>query len=132
MRLLDWCRGRILWILIKLKRPLRLRSIFEESYFGIRDGHINYNSNYKLPLKIVAETAYGGNEVIRGESGFLFLAIFILLITFIDFKYPLLFFTLKYNMSVEDLRPSEHYITMQRLSWIILPIIAVIFLIVAI
>ena len=85
-----------------------------------------------LPLIVVAETAYGSNEVIRGNSALLFSAIFILIITFIDFKYPLLFFTLKYYMSVDDPQPSEYYIATQRASWIILLTVAIILLIMAI
>lgn len=90
-----------------------------------------YYEEYQLSFKKVVEFACLENETIRGESEFLMFAVFLILITIIDFKYPLFFFTLSYCLSVKDPEPSDLYKDMQGLSWIVFPIISVIMLIVA-
>jgi len=60
----------------------------------------------------------------RGQIPFLLMALIILLITWVDIKFPLFLFTLRHFMSVEDPEPSEFYLMMQKLSWYVLPIIA--------
>jgi len=98
----------------------------------IVNGETNYNDNYKISAKKVVDFAAMADETIRGKLGHLILAILIFVLTLIDIKYPLLFFNLKYMFSVKDPEPSEFYISMQQISWIVMPIIGLILLIVAV
>ncbi|WP_352419673.1 hypothetical protein [Proteiniborus sp.] len=93
---------------------------------------INYNEDYKIFLKSIADFAALANEGIRGEFGYLVLAIIIFALTLIDIKYPLLFFSLNHMFTVKDPEPSDFYISMQQISWVVMPIIGLILLIVAV
>lgn len=104
--------------------------VFDESFKGIVNGEVKYGA--KVPLKKVADLAYSTNETIRGRFDLLFFAILLFGLTFIDIKYPLFFFTLNHFIDVKDPEPSEFYIGMQQASWVIMPIIGIILLIVAI
>lgn len=92
-------------------------------FLGISDNL--YNSRYRILLKDVVAFAYNENETIRGEYGLLAYAILLFVITFIDIKYPLLFFYLRHSLDVSDPEPSEFYITMQKISWIAFPILGI-------
>ncbi len=93
---------------------------------------INYNEDYRIFLKNVADFAASANETTRGEFGYLVLAIIIFALTLIDIKYPLLFFNLNHMFTVKNPEPSDFYISMQQISWVILPIIGLILLVVAV
>jgi hypothetical protein len=91
-----------------------------------------YNEDYKISLKNVADFAYSAKDTIRGKYEYLLPAILFLIITLIDIKYPLFFFTLRHSMEVDDPQPSEFYITIQRALWVVYPIIALILMLAAI
>lgn len=106
---------------------------FIERDLGFRiSGENPYDKGYKVFLVNVAELASLSNDTIRGRYEFLILAIFILVFTGIDMKFPLFFFTLQNALSVRDPEPSDLYIAIQRISWYVMPIIALILMIVAI
>lgn len=95
-------------------------------------GESPYNEYYKISLKNVADFAYSAKDITRGNYGLLVLALFFLVITIIDIKYPMLFFNLKYSFSVENPQPSDTYLALQKISWIAYPAIAVLLMIAAI
>jgi len=91
-----------------------------------------YNPDYKIYLKSVADFASGEGEQIRGDVRTLLLSLLLTIILVIDIKYPLFFFRLRHAISVENPEPSGFYITMQRISWYIYPVIIFIGLMAAI
>ncbi|MDD2494321.1 MAG: hypothetical protein PHE29_03930 [Tissierellia bacterium] len=91
-----------------------------------------YYEKYQLSLKRIVEFSLLENERVRGEFELLAISILLLLLTIIDVKYPLLFFTLSHYLSVKDPEPTDYYIVMQKISWFVFPIISIIMLIVAI
>ena len=108
--------------------------VLEENigFFTDTGKEITYDTDYELPLKKVAEFSMLENEAIRGDFEIMFFAVILLLITFIDIKSPLFFFTLSHYLHVKDPEPTEYYIAMQRISWVLFPIIGIVMLIVAI
>jgi hypothetical protein len=95
-------------------------------------GENPYNEDYIISLKNVADFAYSAKDTIRGKYEYLLPAILFLLITLIDIKYPLFFFTLRHFMEVEDPKPSDLYLTIQRASWVAYPVIALLLMLAAI
>lgn len=95
-------------------------------------GESPYNEYYKISLKNVADFAYSAKDITRGNYGLLVLALFFLVITIIDIKYPMLFFNLKYSFSVENPQPSDTYLALQKISWVAYPVIALLLMIAAI
>jgi len=93
---------------------------------------IFYNSNYKILFKNVASFATMSNETFRGRFQPLIGAIIIFILTFIDIRHQLFFFTLRNFLTVKNPEPSDYYLTVQRISWYINPVIGVILMIVAI
>ncbi|WP_432403877.1 hypothetical protein [Wukongibacter sp. M2B1] len=84
-----------------------------------------FPKNYEVSLLTITQFAYGENETIRGKSQFLAIAIILSIITIIDMRYPLLFFQLRHSLSVQDPEPTEIYVLIQRISWVIYPIIII-------
>lgn len=103
-----------------------------EGYNTRWNGEVTYDSNYKILFKDVVEFAMMSNETIRGNFHFLVGSILVFILTFIDIKYPLFFFTLNNFLSVKNPEPSDFYLIMQRLSWYISPIIGIILMLGAI
>jgi len=95
-------------------------------------GENPFDASYRVPLSHVAALATFSTETIRGRFGFLFIAVVMIVITAIDIKYPLFFFHLRHWLTVRDPEPSEFYLFMQRLSWFITPVIAIILMILAV
>jgi hypothetical protein len=91
-----------------------------------------YNADYKIYLTNIVKLATFENEEIRGKAGLLFTAILLIILTAIDIRFPLFFFTLNHFLSVKDPEPSEFYIIMQHFSRYVISVIAFIFLIAAI
>lgn len=87
---------------------------------------------YELPLVNVMKFAVYEVERIRGEAELMAMALLLLLIVGIDFKYPLFFFTLSHFIDVKNPEPTDFYIFMQKVSWVVLPILSIILLIIAI
>lgn len=87
---------------------------------------------YELPLVNVMEFATYEIERIKGEAEIMAVALLLLFIVAIDIKYPLFFFTLSHFIDVKDPEPTDFYIFMQKVSWVVIPLISIILLIVAI
>lgn len=81
-----------------------------------------FSKDYEVSLLTFA---YGDNDTIRGNPQFLVIAIIFSIITIIDIKDPLFFFQLKHFLSVQDPEPTELYLLLQRISWVIYPIIII-------
>lgn len=95
-------------------------------------GQNPYTDNYKVSLSSVTGFATFENDTIRGKYKYLVAALLIFVFTLIDIKFPLFFFTLRNILDVKDPEPSDFYTEMQRISWYISPVIAIILMIVAI
>jgi hypothetical protein len=91
-----------------------------------------YTANYDISLTNILEFAYSNNDTIWGNGQYLAIAIILGIILIIDISNPLFFFTLKHSLSVSDPEPTDLYIAIQRISWVIYPIIIVMCLIAAI
>lgn len=91
-----------------------------------------YNSDYNIYFENIVRFAAFENDAIRGDVRYLFVAVLSIFITAIDIKFPLFFFNLRHFMYVEDPKPSELYISIQRISWYVFSIIAFVLLIAAI
>lgn len=104
----------------------------------IVNGESPYNSDYiiypdnEVSLSNVVSFATSENDLIRGQYEYLVPAIFILVFTLIDIKFPLFFFYIRNFLVVKDPEPSELYTTIQRAGWLIGPAIAFILMIAAI
>ena len=86
-----------------------------------------FDPSYVGMIRLVLEQ----NVMVRGNIGVLLLALLLIVLTVIDIKYPLAFFTMKHFLDVQNPEPSDFYITMQEISWVVVPIIALIVMIVA-
>jgi hypothetical protein len=95
------------------------------------DTEVPYAKNYKVSFINIVRFSTYEKEQIKGHLGMLLVAVVLIAVTAIDIKYPLFFFMLRYSLDVEDPKPSEHYITMQRAAWGINSVIALTFLILA-
>lgn len=91
-----------------------------------------YNSEYKIPLKNVADLAYFAEDTIRGKYVFLPFAGILFAITLIDIKFPLFFFNLRYFLDVRNPEPSDFYLYMQGLSRYVYPAIGIALMIFAV
>jgi hypothetical protein len=89
------------------------------------------DENYKISPYIIISFAFGLDVRYRGNIVLLAIAIILLIITFIDYMFPLFFFRLEHLIDVRNPEPSDFYLFIQRLSWILMPIISVIIMIVA-
>lgn len=92
------------------------RSDMEESRFP---------QNYEASLITITKFAYADNDTIRGNPQYLVIAIILSIVTTIDIKYPLFFFRLKHFLSVQDPEPTELYILIQRIEWVVCPLIII-------
>lgn len=114
------------------KNDMLLKDKNGEPYFGtdeafqVRASGVNpFQSNYRIPLKTVADLVLDGNESIRGKVQFLLIAFLLLVITLIDMIFPMFFFALEHFLSVRDPEPSGFYLFTQKLFWIVSPCIVV-------
>ncbi len=108
--------------------------VFPELHFDIMESPPKnpYDSNYEITPYNIINIATKRNLGIRGKGQPFVFAILLLIITAIDIKYPLFFFQLDTFLNVEDAKPSEFFLAMQRMSWYVMPIISLILLVVAI
>ena len=108
--------------------------IFPEVHFYIVESPPKnpYDSSYKISPYNIINLATKRSLGVRGIGQPFVFAILILIITAIDIKYPLFFFRLDTFINVEDAKPSEFFLTMQRISWYVMPFISLILLLVAI
>lgn len=91
-----------------------------------------YNEQYEISPYNIVNLAALRDIAIKGDISFLLMAVLILIVTAIDIRYPLFFFKWDTFLSVKNAEPSEFYLAMQALSWVVLPIIALGMLVVAI
>lgn len=89
-------------------------------------------SENKVSINNIVSFATSENKMIRGKYQYLVTAIILFIVTLIDIRYPLFFFKLRHFLDIKDHETSDFYITMQRISWYMAPIIEIIFMIVAI
>jgi len=108
------------------------KPIFSFETIVLADEYIVYDEDYEVPLKNIAEFALSEKDTIRGEFGYLIYAIIMFALTWIDYKYPLFFFKLRHWPEVEDPKPSEFYLMMQKISYVVVPVIGIILMIAAI
>lgn len=107
--------------------------IIEEGTFRILvNDESPFSEAYRIPMILIADTAYFSSEIIRGRIEFLLPAILIFIITIIDIRYPLFFFHMNYRLSVRNPEPSDLYLAIQKISWYAGPIIGIIFMLIAI
>lgn len=90
------------------------------------------DKGYEISPLNILNFAFSVNDRIRGEIGPLMMAILIFILTFIDIKYPLFFFTLNHFLDVKDPEPTDFYLSMQKASWVVMPLIGILLMIVAI
>lgn len=109
-------------------------AIIEGLTFSVSNGKnvVIYDNNYRIPFISIVHFALHENDRIRGNEGMLLAAAILIFFTFIDIKYPLFFFELRHSFEVEDPKPTEFYISMQKLSWGINSTIVLVLLIMAI
>lgn len=108
------------------------KPLMKDSFRVVINGDIQYNDDYKISLINIANFANFAKDTIRGDYEYLLIAIILFILTLIDIKFPLFFFTLRHFLDVQNPEPSDFYITMQRISWVVYPILIVIFMIAAI
>lgn len=116
--------------------------LYDKNYEPVMDGYIRilnngekeeiYNNDYEIPLKNIVEFSLHEKDEIRGSLGMLLYAAVLIIITVIDIKDPLFFFKLSHFLEVKDPEPSDFYITMQKIGWVVYPIIALVLLVIAI
>lgn len=99
---------------------------------------VSYNGNsmfvpgYKAAVKESVDLAVRADETIRGKWDFLLLALFIFAAVGLDMAFPLLGFSLSHRMWVENAEPSDAYLFMQRLGWVVMPILGLVIMVVAV
>jgi hypothetical protein len=90
-----------------------------------------FNASYEVSYNHIAETVFRDNIIIRGNLQLFVIALLLLLFVAVDMKWPLLFFNMRYALSVNNPEPSEFFVAIQKFSWVAIPVIAVIILITA-
>ncbi len=98
---------------------------------SLRIGGHSYVTFEATPLNTL-NFAFSANDRFRGDAGPLMMAILIFILTFIDIKYPLFFFTLNHFLDVKDPEPTDFYLSMQKASWVVMPLIGILLMIAAI
>lgn len=74
---------------------------------------------------------YLNEQVTRGYCGtpeLLWTSLMMLAFWLVDIYFPNLFFNMRYGLSVNNPEPSDYYLAIQKVGWVFLPIIAVVFL----
>jgi len=89
-------------------------------------------SDHKVPYKEIVELSLLEKDRIRGDIKLMAVAVMLIVITFVDIKWPLFLFKLSYFLSVENPQPTELYISMQKISWVLFSVMALILLLTAI
>lgn len=81
-----------------------------------------FPANYEVPLTSLCRIVLD-KDTSRGNPLYLFFAIYLSIITLIDFLFPLFFFKLKNFLHVRDPEPSDLYETIQEITWYVVPFI---------
>lgn len=80
----------------------------------------SYWSSYQLDAFDILYFALEPETVHRGSWAIYFLALFLSAITAIDVAFPKALFYLQHCLSVQDPEPTDLYLAMQKVSWVIL------------
>ena len=116
------------------------KSSYSDSYYlkeknsGASYGGISMYTNI-APDELTAMQVYRlylNEQITRGEYGtveFVWASLIILTICLIDMWFPNLFFEINYSISVKNPEPSDYYLTMQKVGWVLLPIVAMVCLV---
>lgn len=93
------------------------------------NGESPFTADYRPGYLTTVRFADRSIDTQRGNPVFLVLAVLVLLVTLVDWRFPRLFFALSHALSVRDPQPTDLYLFVQKLSWAALPAFAVILLI---
>lgn len=96
--------------------------VIDNMVFNFENDEVSATENLKFK---VARIAFGDADTIRGNVGYFMFALLFLGMTFIDFRWPLFFFTVDHFLFVRDPEPSELYLAIQKGRWIVAPIVSV-------
>ncbi|HHX13181.1 MAG TPA: hypothetical protein GX731_10190, partial [Clostridiales bacterium] len=92
-------------------------------------GGDTFYEDYKISYSHIVSTALRDNVYMRGNWVFLLYATLVISILIIDINWPLFLFNMRYGHAVKKAEPSDRYLAAQKISRIIYPIVAIIFLI---
>ena len=108
--------------------------ILPDTLFNYSDNkpEVLYDKRYRISPSNIINLATQRNLDTRGKYPPFYIAILLSIIITIDIKYPLFFFKLDTFINVEDAKPSQLFLQIQRTSWIIIPIIILVLFIIAI
>jgi len=70
-------------------------------------------------------------DTLRGRPQFFAMGMIILLLAVFDMMYPLAFFNFSHMLWVDEARPSDTYLSLQKAKWIILPLVSFVLFIIA-
>lgn len=79
----------------------------------------SYWSSYKVDAFDVIFFAMGPATVHRGNWAIWGVTLFISLLTAVDIAFPLAFFYFRYSFSVNNPEPSDFYLSMQKVGWVV-------------
>ena len=82
--------------------------------------YAGYWDSSSLDVRDVLHFALGPDTVYRGSWAIYFLALFLSAIAAIDVAFPKVLFYLQHCLSVQDPEPTDLYLAMQKVSWVIL------------
>lgn len=106
--------------------------VFDEKVKAITPQGTEYDeSGEELTPTEIIRLALHQYDCLRGKPEISFWAILILLLAVFDMMYPLAFFNLFHMLWVEDAKPSDTYLSVQKVKWIILPLISFILFVMA-
>ncbi|MGB4589987.1 MAG: hypothetical protein WBI17_12270 [Clostridiaceae bacterium] len=100
------------------------RPIFVIDHMVFSFGEEERTPMQNLMFKVV-RVAFGDANTIRGNVGYFIFALLFLVMTLIDIRWPLFFFTVDHFLFVRDPEPSDLYLAIQKGRWIVSPVISV-------
>lgn len=99
---------------------------------GVRYNNISpFTSDYRIPMYSVVDFALHNGDRTRGNYALLMFALILFIITIIDYSFPLFFFNMKHSIHVNNAEPNDYYTSMQKTSWVVMPLIGVVIMIIA-
>lgn len=79
--------------------------------------------NYTMKERLLVQLALGPELIDRGDWRLYGLMVFATLLVMVDVAYPRLFFRWRHRWCVKDPEPTDDYISMQHLRWLISPVV---------
>lgn len=86
---------------------------------GTNTSYSSYWSSYQLDAFDILYFALGPETVHRGSWAIWAVTLFISLLAAVDIAFPLAFFYFRYSFSVQNPEPSDFYLSMQKVGWVI-------------